>query len=458
MTGVGGDCFVLVKTATEEAPVALNGSGCVPAGLSLAMARGEEGREVLAETSPLTVTVPGAVDAWWQLHSRFGRLPWRGLFQTAIRYAGAGYPVTPRVAADWRTGQGRVALDEDAREVFLPAGVAPRAGERHRQPALAGTLALIAEEGGRRFYEGRVAEDMVGKLRRCGGPHEVEDFANFSARWERPVCVQFRGWRVWECAPNCQGVVALLMLALLEREPARAWDDLEGLCRFVEVTRRAYTWRDRFLGDVTADWQGFVSRAANEEVNEDWPGAPGAAHRDTVYLSVVDGQGLAVSFINSLFHPFGCGIVAPETGVLFHNRGLSFCLEEGHPNVLAPGRRPMHTIIPAIATNENGDTLVFGVMGGQYQAAGQAWFLSRLFDEGRDLQGALDVPRVFGEGEGVTVEPGFGSSLRRGLAERGYRVAVAREPVGGGQAVLRRADGVFEAASDARKDGFAVAF
>ena len=317
---------------------------------------------------------------------------------------------------------------------------------------------MIAEEGGRRFYEGRVAEDMVGKLRRCGGPHEVEDFANFSARWERPVCVQFRGWRVWECAPNCQGVVALLMLALLEREPARAWDDLEGLCRFVEVTRRAYTWRDRFLGDVTADWQGFVSRAANEEVNEDWPGAPGAAHRDTVYLSVVDGQGLAVSFINSLFHPFGCGIVAPETGVLFHNRGLSFCLEEGHPNVLAPGRRPMHTIIPAIATNENGDTLVFGVMGGQYQAAGQAWFLSRLFDEGRDLQGALDVPRVFGEGEGVTVEPGFGSSLRRGLAERGYRVAVAREPVGGGQAVLRRADGVFEAASDARKDGFAVAF
>ena len=453
MTGIGGDCFVMIKPPAAP-PTALNGSGHCPAGLSLPALVQQSGG-ALKETSPLTVTVPGAVDAWHKLHHYYGRLPWRGLFQTAIRYASHGYPLAARVAHDWEIYQQRVCDDDDARAVFLPDGKPPAEGDIHRQPALAATLMKIADDGGDSFYRGDIAKQMVAKLNRGGAPHTLDDFSSYQARWETPVATNFRGWRVWECPPNCQGVVALLMLELMGRQPPTPPSG-KSLGDFADITRRAYVWRDKHLGEAMTNWKNAaMTLAANDSVT---PSTPPPEHKDTVYLAAIDGRGLAVSFINSIFHPFGSGIVAPECGVLFHNRGLSFSLQEGHANALAPRKRPMHTIIPAIAEGPAGEILSFGIMGGHYQAAGQAWFLQRWLDDGADLQQALDAPRIFNYPDALWVEKSLPVALQQQLAAAGHTVKIRDEPLGGGQAVLRTADNRLVAASDSRKDGVALGF
>lgn len=456
MTGIGGDCFALVKPP-RQAPLALNGSGWTPAALTLDWLRDNDITE-LGETSPLTVTVPGAVAGWYQLHRRYGRLPWRGLFQAAVHYADSGYPLAQRVAHDWAVHAERVRHDAEAAAVFVSGGQVPKAGERHRQPALAATLKQIADDGGESFYRGDIAKELVRKLNHSGAPHTLEDFADYQAQWQEPLYAQFRDWKIWECPPNGQGIVALLMLALLNDEPPQPLD-LQRLRRYADITRYAYTWRDQQLGDIGADW-GALLRDAQAQAAQalSQPAAPVAEHKDTVYLSVIDGSGLAVSFINSIFHPFGSGLLAGSCGVLLHNRGLSFSLQDGAANCLAGRKRPLHTIMPAIAEGPAGEVLSFGVMGGHYQAAGQAWFLSRWLDDGDDLQQALDAPRLFNYPDALQVEKTMPADLRQQLAAAGYSVVLCDEPLGGGQAVLRNADGLLIAASDSRKDGMAVGF
>ena len=448
MTGIGGDCFVMVKTPNTP-PLALNGSGWSPAGASAATLRAE-GITALGETSPLTVTVPGAVAAWRQLHRRYGRLPWRGLFQAAINYADNGFAVAARVAVDWQNNSERLTHDADARAAFLPDGKAPTVGSVFRLPALANTLKQIADDGGNSFYKGDIANGIVAKLRSCGGVHTAEDFAEYAPLWQPPLSATFRGWRVWQCPPNGQGLVALLMLQSLEKEPPRPLDG-ERVCRFAEITAQSYRWRDANLGesfDITG-LDGIQPPMAAET----------PPHKDTVYLSVIDGRGLAVSFINSIFHPFGSGLYVPDSGVLLHNRGLSFSLDEQHANALAPRKRPMHTIIPAIAEGASGELLSYGVMGAHYQAAGHAWFLSHLLDDGYDVQEALNAPRMFNYPAGVvSYEPTLPMDLQGALTGSGYELRLCDEPLGGGQAVMRFANGVMVAASDCRKDGMAAGF
>ncbi len=457
MTGIGGDCFVMVKTIDGK-PRTLNGSGTTPKALTPTWLKDNKINSIDA-TSPLAVTIPGAVSAWAQLHKNYGKLPWRGLFQVAIQYAQEGYPVYSRVAHDWAENQERLKQDADAAKIFLPDGKAPLAGTWHKQIALAETFKKIADGGEIAFYHGDIADDIVQKMNALGAPHSKQDFQSYKAQWQQPVHTDFRNWTIWECAPNGQGIIALLMLALMNKQPAKPLDD-EGIRQYLEITRIAYTWRDNHLGDnPTFNWQRLIADVEHLKNTDKLTSLPPPEHQDTVYLTAIDSQGLSVSFINSLFNAFGSGIVTPNSGILLHNRGSCFSLEDGHPNQIQGNKRPMHTIIPALATNPQGDVMSFGVMGGHYQAAGQAWFLSRLFDDQCNLQQALDYPRLFNYPDCLEIEPTFPAHWRQQLEASGIPTQTAKTPIGGGQVVMRHADdGLLEAASDTRKDGMAVAF
>ena len=475
MTGIGGDAFALAgfrKTNNgTETPVALDGSGWLPAGFSLS--QGDSG---IGETSPLSVTVPGAIAAWEKLHQRFGKVPWKELLAPAVAAARIGIPVAPRVARDWKNESARVQSDPDAAALYLPDGKAPNIGDLHRNPKLADALESVAQDGARAFYVGDIAHDIVGKLNSLGASHSASDFAEYlqdGAQWRTPVATDYRGWKVWECPPAGQGLAALLMLRAMREHDFAAMNESERAKVFASICRRAYQWRDENIGDnaPAGNLNEVLENAArecfpkpgpeSESESQVQPRRRGAEHRDTVCVVAMDADGLAVSLLNSLFHPFGSGIVAPQSGTLLHNRGASFSPNPRSPNTPSPRKRPLHTLIPALAENANGDALAFGVMGGQYQAAGHAWFLTNLLDLQVDLQSALDAPRMFcypPESDALQLEPGFAETTRKALCDAGWKLATAESPMGGGQAALRFADGTLAAASDPRKDGVALGF
>lgn len=470
-TGIGGDVFCLYAPEGGERVIALNGSGRAPGGASPELADGGGG--TIPFTSPHAVTVPCAVAAWERLVADHGQLGLDRVLDPAARLAERGYVVADVIADAWAREAEKLAADPDAAAAFLPGGRPPRPGDVHRQPALAGTLRAIGEGGAKAFYEGPVADDMVAKLRAAGGTHTVEDFAAAAADYVEPVRARYRGHDVYECPPNGQGIIALLMLNVLAGYDLASLDPL-GPERFhleAEATRLAFRERadrladpghaevpvEALLSEEHAD--ALRSRIRRDAAMDDVPPSTLPAHRDTVYLTVVDAERNAVSFINSLFHSFGSGILAPRSGVMLHNRGAGFVLEPGHPNVLAPGKRPMHTIIPALAVAEGRTALSFGVMGGHYQPVGQAHFLANVLDWGMDVQAALDCPRAF-HFEGVlSCERGIPAATREALAGLGHRVEVAELPHGGGQAVaLDHAGGALAGGSDPRKDGAAMGF
>ena len=470
MTGIAGDCFAIYAPA-GGAPVALNGSGRAPAGASVARLT-EAGLTEIPQASPHAVTVPGAISAWTTLHGDHGRLPLERVFAAAIDYAENGYPVTARVAADWALAEPLLNGNEGAKAILLPGGRAPRFGERHSQPRLGARLREVAAGGAAAFYTGATARAMVAALSALGGVHTEEDFANGAdtAVYVDPIGMDYRGYEVLECPPNGQGVVALLILNILSQFDLGPDVPLaERIHIHAEATKQAYHHRDELLGDP-AGMDDLVERLlsparAQALAARIEPGRAGPAslwdepeHKDTVYLCVVDGDGNAVSFINSLFHGFGSGIMDPETGVLFHSRGASFRLIEGHPNALMPGRRPMHTIIPAMLRREGRTVMPFGVMGGHYQAAGQAAFLSGMLDQGLDVQAAMDAPRAFAFGGKLQVEPTVDEATRETLRQWGHAVDVVKTPIGGSQAIWIDGAGVLLAGSDQRKDGLALGY
>jgi gamma-glutamyltranspeptidase / glutathione hydrolase len=469
MTGIGGDCFAIVAQPGAQ-PVTLNGSGRSPAGATLEFAQ-ERGIETIDDISPLSVTVPGAVDAWARLHRDYGKLDFAELMEPAARRAEEGYPVAPRVAFDWDRNADRLRRLAQTAAAFLPGGRAPRAGDVHRQPALAATLREIGRNGRAGFYEGAAADDIVETLQRLGGPHTQDDFAAQSSDYEPPISSVFAGYEVLECPPNGQGATALLLLRALEHWPAleAANEAGERLHLFSQATRGAYFLRDRAIADPAAmptSVEDFLSQRAVKFVR-DFAGAPtqtkpsGAApwETDTICLSVVDRDGLAVSFINSLFNAYGSTILAPKSGVMLHCRGTSFKIDPKHPNRLGPRKRPMHTIIPGMVTRNGRAVMPFGVMGGQYQAAGHADFLAKLLRDGLDLQSAVDSPRSFAHGETVQVETGIDPAAVRHLEARGHKIERLQAPLGGAQAIwIDHARGVLIGASDPRKDGCALGY
>ena len=472
-TGIGGDCFCLYAPAGASKPFAINGSGRAPAAATIDWFE-SQGISAMENTSPHAVTIPGAVGAWEALLKKYGTKGFDELLRPAIAYAENGFVVHDRTGNDWEGSLGKLSKNAASARHFLVDGRTPRAGEIFRQPALAATLSAIAKGGARAFYEGAIAADMVKTLRALGGLHTEADFAANAPEFVDPIRGPYRGMEIFQCPPNGSGLLVLMLAGILQ-----GWDPVEEgplsplrLHRHIEAARLVYRDRDAFLADpaqvdvpvarLTA--MGYLDelrasiddRRAMRELPPAGMAALMPVHADTVYLCVVDRDGNACSFINSLFEGFGSGILAEESGVMLQTRGFGFRVQRGHPNCIAPNKRPMHTIIPGMLFKDGKCIAPYGVMGGHYQPFGHTNFLENMFAYGMDPQAALDAPRLFPRNGEVQCESGIPQSVVDRLDRMGH-ACVAAKPHGGGQAIfIDHQAGTLTGASDPRKDGMAL--
>ena len=467
MTGLGGDAFVLLKPAGSDEVVALNGSGAAPEGMTARRLRAR-GHDAVPLEGPEAVTLPGAVDAFCRLSERHGRIGLEATLAPVIPYFDEGVPVAPRVAFDWAEAAGR--LSGTARETYLPWGAPPAPGTRFALPGQAEVLRRVAKHGRAAFYEGEVAADMASSLAAMGGVHAAEHFGGVEATWTTPIRGAVAGAELVEHPPNGQGATALLMANILARFDLAALDPF-GAPRAhleAEAAKLAYDARDRFLADpdhvarldhmlsdATAD--ALAALIDPKRAMPDPRRASEAVHKDTIYITVVDRDRMAVSLIYSIFHSFGAGIASGRFGLLFQNRGAGFSLERWHPNEMAPGKRPMHTIIPGLL-RWDGAVMPFGVMGGAYQPNGHVRLVHNMLIHGMDAQSAIDAPRAFSDGGVMKVERGYPDAVRAELEAMGHAVAVPDTAIGGAQAIRIAPEGHLEGASDPRKDGCALGY
>ncbi|MCY4196210.1 MAG: gamma-glutamyltransferase family protein [Rhodobacteraceae bacterium] len=468
-TGLGGDLFALIQPPNSHEIIALNGSGRAPSGASSARLR-DQGMIRIPEYSADAVTIPGAVDAFCRMSVDYGRKGLAASLAPAIKYAEEGVPVSPRVRFDWQRSAG--ILQADGQRHFLFDGKPPSVGSLFRAPGQAEVLRRILKSGREGFYEGEVTDDMVHSLRRAGGCHTADDFAATECAYAPPIRGSYGGFDIYECPPNGQGATAILLANILSslRMPKDAPFGMHRTHLETEAIKLAYDARDRFIADpdTTRKIEHLLSIETAEKLaslidpdhpSADFPRRTAAIHRDTVLVIVVDRDRMAVSLIYSIFHSFGSGLASRKFGINFQNRGAGFTLEEGHPNELAGRKRPLHTIIPAILRKGMTTLMPFGVMGGQYQAAGHARLISNIVDYGMDPQQALDGPRSFPDNGILSVERGYSPDVVEGLARMGHHVQVPDSPIGGGQAIWINPDnGVLQGASDHRKDGCAIGY
>lgn len=478
MTGLGGDCFALYKPANGPL-VALNGSGRAPAGVDAGALRAEFGANgALPRTHGAAVTTPGAVAGLCRLQADHGRLDRAAVLAPGIEAAEHGVPVAPRAARDWAVHADELTGDAARRFYLKPDGAPYAAGDLFKAPNQAAVLRLIAAEGPSAFYEGPVAEDLLATMRAMGGAHRPEDLAAAAPDYVDPIATAYHGYDVSVPPPNGHGATALLMLDLVSALSRRGLG-LERLDPFgadrahleAEVQKLAYDAAARFLSDPASIGAGLARMRAPETVAAlaalidpmaaqpiaALPSVTASVHKDTVYLSVVDRDGGALSLIYSIFHSFGSGVASERFGLLLHNRGAGFTLAAGHPNEIGPGKRPLHTIIPGMLMKSGAAVMPYGVMGGAYQPTGHARLLSNLFEHGLDLQSAMDGPRSMVEDGAVTLETGYGRSVAEQLIGKGHAAAWAGRPIGGSQAIwIDHGRGVLIGASDPRKDGVAL--
>lgn len=467
MTGIGGDCFALIKPPGSEEVIALNGSGRSPKALNAADLRAR-GLTAVPIQAIEAVTLPGAIDAFCRLNADYGLTSLADTLAPAIRYAEDGIPVAPRVAFDW--ADDLTCLKGAARDFYSIGGKAPTPGQIFRAPGQAEVLRRIACHGRAGFYEGEVAEDMIASLQALGGSHTLDDLSATACDYTVPVSGRYKGVDLVEHPPNGQGATAILLLNILRHFDLASLDPFGSQRAHVEAeaAKLAYDARNRFIADPdhTTRLAHMLSDATAAKLaalidpRRAMPAAAPlteAAHRDTIYITVVDRDRMAVSLIYSIFWGFGAGLASSKFGINFQNRGAGFTLAQGHPNEAAGGKRPMHTIIPGMIRQNGKITMPFGVMGGAYQPCGHARLVSNLVDYGMDLQDAIDAPRCFSGPEGMEVERGYSDQVRADLAALGHKVSVPDAPLGGAQAI--RIDGdVLVGASDPRKDGCALGY
>jgi gamma-glutamyltranspeptidase / glutathione hydrolase len=475
MNGAGGDLFAIVRDAARDQLHGLNASGWAPAGLS-PKRLASLGIAEMPQTGIHAVTVPGAVAGWAALHARFGRLPLSRVLAPAVSVARDGFPVSELVAAEWQGSEVTLRSHANAARTFLPSGCAPRAGDVFRNPDLATTYEQIAAGGRDSFYAG----DIAGRLLTCaaglGGTLSAADLHEFEPEWVQPLSVPYRGWTVYELPPNGQGVAALMMLRILSHldMPGYGAGSAEALHAIIEAKKLAYADLRRHVADprlVSVPVEQLLDpaylrrRAATIDPWQSKVEVRGGIFpergSDTTYLAVMDRDGNAVSLIQSNFANFGTGIVPDTLGFALQNRGGLFTLDPAHPNVLAPRKRPLHTIIPGFMAR-GGSTAAFGIMGGWNQAQAHVQFVSNVVDHGMNIQAALDAPRVTKltfDGNDVLIEGRVPVGVRGRLTGFGHELEVIgsySSLVGGGQSVMRDPYGTNYGASDPRKDGAAV--
>ncbi len=474
--GLGGDLFALYWDAKTGKLQGLNASGPAPLALTPEFLA-KLGFKSMPQQGIHSFTVPGAVDGWWKMHQRYGKLPWKDLFQSAIAYAENGFPVSEAVQESWAEAENssRVKTNPESMRLFFPGGKAPQEGDVFRNPAMAHAFRLVAEQGPPAFYKGEIATAILKTSRSLGGTMTAGDLASFSAEWVQPISIDYRGWRVYEMPPNGQGMAALEMLNIMETAPASplgAFSAIE-MHKRIESMKLAYADVHRYDADphtydapvaqlLSKDYARkraalIDPRKANCEVP---PGQPVGSN--TTYLTIVDKDGNIASWIESVYSEFGSGVTVEGMGFLLQNRGAGFTLQPKHPNVLAGGKRPFHTIIPAFM--ERGDMHIgFGIMGGANQPLAHAQFVSNLVDYGMNVQAALEAPRFTkrnSTGCDVSIEVRVPASTLQQLSERGHKIAIRREytqEMGRGQAILHNSKtGTNYAASDPRADGAAI--
>jgi gamma-glutamyltranspeptidase/glutathione hydrolase len=477
--GIGGDLFAIVYEAKTKKLHGLNAHGWAPRALTTSLLK-SQGITEMPLTGIHTVTVPGAVAGWDVLRGRLGTLPMHELLAAAIFYADEGFPVSDVIAAHWATLSEKLAAEPSAHDTYLPGGRAPRAGEIFRNPALARSLRLVAERGRAGFYEGPTAGGILEISRERGGTMTASDLTEFEPEWVEPMSTTYRGWTVYELPPSTQGIAALIMLNLMEAFPLGEYGfhTAKALHVMIEAKKLAYADMLRYVGDprlapvpaaALVD-KGLARRraalidprrAAQQVEPAVLDRVTTAVGGDTIYLSAIDRDGNIVSLIQSVFEGFGTAIVPRGTGFSLHNRGALFTLEEGHANLLAPRKRPLHTIIPAFM--EKGDTRIgFGIMGGFNQAQAHAQFVANIVDYGLDIQQALEAGRFTKptfDGADVKIEALVPQEVRDELVELGHEVTTIPPRTGTfghGQAVMSDGTGVHFGASEPRHDGAAI--
>jgi len=477
--GIGGDLFAIVYDAKRGTLHGLNSHGWAPRALTPAVLTGR-GLTAMPATGIHTVTVPGTVAGWEKLRARLGTLPLRDLLAAAILYAEEGFPVTDVIAAHWASLTEKLAAEPSAATTYLPRGETPRAGQIFRNPDLARSLRLIADRGRAGFYEGPTAEAILEISRERGGTMTAADLTEFEPEWVEPISTTYRGWSVYELPPSTQGIAALIMLNLMETFPLGEYGfhSAQGLHVMIEAKKLAYADMLRYVGDprlaqvpvaalldkgLAAQRAGLIDaeRAARHVEPSVLDRVTTPVGGDTIYLCAIDRHGTIVSLIQSVFEGFGTAMVPRGTGFSLQNRGALFTLDPASPNVLAPRKRPLHTIIPAFM--EKGDTRIgFGIMGGFNQAQAHAQFVANIVDHGLDIQQALEAGRFTKptfDGADVKIEALVPQVVRDELAALGHEVITIpprTNTFGHGQAVMSDGSGVHYGASEPRHDGSAI--
>ncbi|HEY3302483.1 MAG TPA: gamma-glutamyltransferase [Candidatus Binatia bacterium] len=471
MTGVGGDAFILIYLAKTGEIKALNASGRAPYAATQDYFRDKK-IDAIPDAGMLPVTVPGALDGWALVTERYGTMRLGDLLQPAIRYSEEGFPVAEKAAHEWRKASGKLSAHPNSAANYLVNGRAPKAGEIFRQKNLAASLKKIAGGGKKVFYGGELAEEIVKFSRQNGGLLSLKDFSDHTSTWVEPIKTNYRGYEVLEMPPNTQGMTVLQMLNLLERFDLRAlgYGSAAYIHLLVETKKLAFADRDRYLADpdvVYVPVEKLIGKPYAAErvklIDPDragrFPPGLGAVSGDTQVFCAVDKDGNAVSFINSLFETFGCGLVGGNTGIMLQNRGKLFSLDPAHPNCVAPHKRSQHTIMPAMVFKDKKPFLIFGVTGAHMQPQGQVQVLANLIDFGMPLQQAMDAPRVNHlDGFEVAFEPGFDGGVVENLKRKGHQI-VGEANFGGSQGIMIHPEyGTLLGGSDPRKDGCALGY
>ena len=479
-TGVGGDMFALIRHDRDGKVHALNGSGRAPGAASIDELRAA-GHHQMPQEGPYSVSIPGTVHGWGTILAEHGTMPLGEVLKPAIGYAEEGFPVSDYIAYQW-SGQGaRLSARPGGQEMLLN-GRPPVQGEVMKLPTLAKTLRAVAEGGSDAFYQGEIAEKIASFVQEQGGWITTEDLAAHTSDWDEAISTDYRGITCWECPPNGQGIAALEALNIVEGFDVAGMGP-QSVSRYhhlIEAMRLAFADAYRYVADPRmadvpiTELTDKAYAASRRELIDPERAMPHAPHGDitafgngsggdTVYVSVVDGQGNACSFINSVYINFGSGLVVPGTGIVLQNRAALFSLEPDHPNALTPGKRPFHTIIPAMATIDDELYLCYGVMGGFMQPQGHLQVMTNMVDFGMDPQAALNALRFQVIGDTTIIEEGLAPEVIGGLQSLGHRLEMirghARVGMGGGQVIRRIPEsGVLWAGSEPRKDGCAVGY
>ncbi len=482
--GIGGDLFAIVWDAKTKKLYGLNASGRSPYGLTLDYFK-EHGYSSIPSRGPVSLSVPGCVDGWFQLHDRFGRLSMDEILSPAIGYARNGFPLPGIVAAEWARDVTKFDGSDDFKAIFMPGGKAPVKGEIFKNPGLASTLEEIARGGRDAFYEGEIAEKIVEYVQNLGVFFSKKDFEDNVSQWVEPVSTNYRGYDVWELPPNGQGIAVLQMLNILESYDIKnmGFGSPEYMHLFIEAKKLAFEDRAKYYSDpdfntlpiaqlISKDYgKEKASLIKKNKAAKDYSSGK-LKNGDTVYLTVADKEGNMVSLIQSVFVGFGSGIAPAQLGFILQNRGALFSLEEGHFNVFEPHKRPFHTIIPAFVTKEGGPYMSFGLMGGAMQPQGHVQILCNIIDFGMNLQESGDAPRIRHDGSSqptgekmtdggvVNLEFGFPEESVNALKRNGHVVHVVSDGGYGGYQAIRwdAKNKVYIGASESRKDGYAAGY